>query len=348
VKNDRTQKTIEKEDNTTVSNSGTSTNSKSSDISLNEIINLCENPDKSFSKVESIINDQKNRINSKQKNEKHIYTEDTIKLYLREIGAIKLLTFEEEIELAKEVEMGNIDAKNSIVNANLRLVVSVAKRYVGQGLSIQDLIQEGNAGLIRGVEKFDYRKGFKFSTYATWWIKQGITRAISDQSRLIRVPVHMMELISKVKKARKTISQDLGRNATDEEICKETELTMDMVENVKRISQLPLSLDVPFGDESSADLVDFIEDTKANSPVKKAYTKILRTEILKSISFLTEREKLVLKLRYGFDDGRPRTLEEVGNVYKVTRERIRQIEEKALSKLRNPMRKKSLEIFRQN
>jgi RNA polymerase primary sigma factor len=345
VKNDRNQKRIKKEAIIAVSNSDTSPNAQSKDLSLNEIIDLCETPTKSLSRVDSIINEQKHRLTTARKNEKNKYTEDTIQLYLREIGTIKLLTFDEEIELSKEVEMGNIDAKNSIINANLRLVVSVAKRYIGQGLSIQDLIQEGNAGLIRGVEKFDYRKGFKFSTYATWWIKQGITRAISDQSRIIRVPVHMMELISKVKKAKKTISQTLGRNATDEEICNETELTMEMVENVNCIAP-PLSLDVPFGNDSNYDLVDFIEDKNPHSPVKNAYTKMLRSEILKSISFLTEREKLVLKLRYGFDDGRPRTLEEISHVYKVTRERIRQIEEKALSKLRNPMRKKSLEIFR--
>jgi RNA polymerase primary sigma factor len=278
--------------------------------------------------------------------EKTFDVDDSVKMYLREIGSIDLINQEEEVYLAKKVEKGDIEAKQKLINANLRLVVSIAKKYTGQGLLFLDLIQEGNTGLIRAAEKFDYTKGFKFSTYATWWIKQGITRAVADQSRTIRVPVHMVETIYKVKKAARTLMQDLGRNPSDEEIAKKTDLPVDSIQTIKKHSQAPLSLEMPIGDEDSSQLGDFIENRTVDVPEVVTMRNLLRGDIVKSMKVLTEREQMILKLRYGFDDGRPRTLEEVGKVYNVTRERIRQIEEKALKKLRHPARKKELESFR--
>lgn len=272
--------------------------------------------------------------------------DDSIKMYLREIGNIDLLTSEEEISLAKRVEAGDDEAKQALINANLRLVVSIAKKYTGQGLLFMDLIQEGNTGLIRAAEKFDYKKGFKFSTYATWWIKQGVTRAIADQSRTIRVPVHMVETIYKVKKVTKLLMQSLKRQPTNEEIAEETGLTLEMVSSVKRYSQVPLSLEMPIGDEASSQLGDFIEDKNFDGPDNVTMKNILREELLNAMTILTERERMILILRFGLTDGRPRTLEEVGKVYNVTRERIRQIEEKALNKLRQPSRKEKLAVFR--
>lgn len=272
--------------------------------------------------------------------------DDSIKMYLREIGQIDLLTAEEEISLAKKVEAGDDEAKQQLINANLRLVVSIAKKYTGQGLLFMDLIQEGNAGLIRAAEKYDYKKGFKFSTYATWWIKQGITRSIADQSRTIRVPVHMVETIYKVKKATKLLMQELKRQPSNEEIAEFTDLTVDTITSIKKYSQTPLSLEMPIGDEASSQLGDFIEDKSSDSPDGSTMKSLLRDELLEAMKVLTEREQMILKLRFGLPDGRPRTLEEVGKVYNVTRERIRQIEEKALQKLRHPSRRERLEIFR--
>ncbi|MBT5953956.1 sigma-70 family RNA polymerase sigma factor [bacterium] len=273
------------------------------------------------------------------------FIDDSIKMYLREIGSIKLLTQAEEIDLAKRVEAGEMAAKDRLVNANLRLVVAIAKKYCGQGLLFLDLIQEGNTGLIRAAEKFDYRKGFKFSTYATWWIKQGITRAIADQSRTIRVPVHMVETIYKVKKATRILMQEYSRWPTDEELAIKTELSVETIKSVRKFSQVPLSLETPIGNEDSCQLGNFIEDKNLEAPEVRSERLLIRKEIDKAMDILTEREQTILKLRYGFDDGRPRTLEEVGKVYNVTRERIRQIEEKALRKLRHPSRKSRLQTY---
>ncbi len=280
--------------------------------------------------------------------DKSLDLDDSVKMYLREIGTINLLTQEEEIELAKAVAAGDEDAKQRLINANLRLVVSIAKKYTGQGLLFLDLIQEGNTGLIRAAEKFDYTKGFKFSTYATWWIKQGITRAIADQSRTIRVPVHMVETIYKVKKVSRMLMQELGRKPSDEEVAERTDIPLDNIIAIRKYSQIPLSLEMPIGDEDSSQLGDFIEDKNLEAPESITMRIILREELLRAMDILTEREQMILKLRFGFDDGRPRTLEEVGRVYNVTRERIRQIEEKALRKLRHPTRRGRLESFRKS
>lgn len=277
---------------------------------------------------------------------KDIDLDDSVKMYLREIGTIDLLNPKEEVELAKKVAEGDLDAKQALINANLRLVVSIAKKYTGQGLLFLDLIQEGNTGLIRAAEKFDYTKGFKFSTYATWWIKQGITRAIADQSRTIRVPVHMVETIYKVKKISRVLMQELGRKPTDEEVAEKAEVPVENILAIRKYSQVPLSLEMPVGDEDSSQLVDFIEDKNLESPEHLTMRNILREELLSSMEILTEREQMIIKLRFGFDDGRPRTLEEVGRVYGVTRERIRQIEEKALRKLRHPSRRNRLDSHR--
>jgi RNA polymerase primary sigma factor len=270
---------------------------------------------------------------------------DPVRMYLKEIGRVPLLKANEEIELAKRIEAGDEDAKRELAEANLRLVVSIAKRYVGRGMLFLDLIQEGNMGLIKAVEKFDYRKGFKFSTYATWWIRQAITRAIADQARTIRIPVHMVETINKLIRVSRQLLQDLGREPTPEEIALEMDITPEKVREIQKIAQEPVSLETPIGEEDDSHLGDFIEDHDAPAPADMAAYELLKEELEDVLETLTEREEHVLRLRFGLDDGRTRTLEEVGKVFGVTRERIRQIEAKALRKLRHPSRSKRLKDF---
>ena len=270
---------------------------------------------------------------------------DPVRMYLKEIGRVDLLSADEEVELAKRIEAGDNAAKDELASANLRLVVSIAKRYVGRGMSFLDLIQEGNMGLMKAVTKFDYKKGFKFSTYATWWIRQAITRAIADQARTIRIPVHMVETINKLVRVQRSLLQDLGREPTPEEIGAEMDLPTDKVRNIINISQDPVSLETPIGEENDSHLGDFIEDGEALDPEDNASYQMLRTELEDVLETLTDREENVLRLRFGLDDGRNRTLEEVGKVFGVTRERIRQIEAKALRKLRHPSRSKQLKDF---
>ena len=270
---------------------------------------------------------------------------DPVRMYLKEIGRVPLLTAEEEIELAKRIEQGDEEAKRRLAEANLRLVVSIAKRYVGRGMLFLDLIQEGNMGLIKAVEKFDYDKGFKFSTYATWWIRQAITRAIADQARTIRIPVHMVETINKLIRVSRQLLQELGREPTPEEIAKEMDLSVEKVREIMKIAQEPVSLETPIGEEDDSHLGDFIEDQDALAPADAAAYKLLKEQLEDVLDTLTEREENVLRLRFGLDDGRTRTLEEVGKVFGVTRERIRQIEAKALRKLRHPSRSKRLKDF---
>jgi RNA polymerase primary sigma factor len=270
---------------------------------------------------------------------------DPVRMYLKEIGRVDLLSAEEEIELANRIEAGDEDAKRRLAEANLRLVVSIAKRYVGRGMLFLDLIQEGNMGLIKAVEKFDYRKGFKFSTYATWWIRQAITRAIADQARTIRIPVHMVETINKLIRVQRQLLQDLGREPTPEEIGEDMDLSPDKVREILKIAQEPVSLETPIGEEDDSHLGDFIEDQDATSPSEHAAYELLKEQLEDVLDTLTDREENVLRLRFGLDDGRTRTLEEVGKVFGVTRERIRQIEAKALRKLRHPSRSKRLKDF---
>ena len=271
--------------------------------------------------------------------------EDPVRMYLKEIGKVPLLSAEEEIELAKRMELGDQEAKKRLAEANLRLVVSIAKRYVGRGMLFLDLIQEGNLGLIKAVEKFDYRKGYKFSTYATWWIRQAITRAIADQARTIRIPVHMVETINKLIRVSRQLLQELGREPTPEEIAKEMDMPVERVREILKISQEPVSLETPIGEEEDSHLGDFIQDDNVPVPADAAAFTLLKEQLEEVLGTLTEREQKVLTLRFGLEDGRARTLEEVGKEFNVTRERIRQIEAKALRKLRHPSRSRKLKDY---
>jgi len=277
-----------------------------------------------------------------------VAVDDPVRLYLREIGRIKLLSASEEIELARKILEGGTPgaiAKRKLVQANLRLVVSIAKKYVGRGMLFLDLIQEGNLGLIRAAEKFDHERGFKFSTYATWWIRQAITRAIADQARTIRIPVHMVETINKLKKVTRKLAQDLSRKPTEDELAAEMNVSISKLREIIKIAQEPLSLETPIGKEEDSRLGDFIEDKEADAPVKMVASELLKEDLAEVLCTLSPRERDVLRLRFGMDDGRQRTLEEVGQLFGVTRERIRQIEAKALRKLRHPNRKKRLEEY---
>ena len=275
-------------------------------------------------------------------------TQDPVKMYLKDIGKVPLLSAEEEIELAKRMEAGDEMAKKKLAESNLRLVVSIAKRYVGRGMLFLDLIQEGNLGLLKAVEKFDYRKGYKFSTYATWWIRQAITRAIADQARTIRIPVHMVETINKVTRVSRDLLQKLGREPLPEEVGEVMGLPKERVQEIMKIAQEPVSLETPIGEEEDSHLGDFIQDESIPTPVEATNQTLLHEQLDEGVSTLTEREQRVIKLRFGWDDGRPRTLEEVGKEFNVTRERIRQIEAKALRKLRHPNRSRKLKDFLYN
>ena len=274
-----------------------------------------------------------------------IGVDDPVRMYLKEIGKVPLLSPDEEIELAKKIELGDEEAKKKLAESNLRLVVSIAKRYAGRGMQLLDLIQEGNLGLIKAVEKFDYRKGYKFSTYATWWIRQAITRAIADQARTIRIPVHMVETINRLVRTQRQLVQKLGREATPEELAKELDMPVERVREIMKISQDPVSLETPIGEEEDSHLGDFIQDNNVEVPADAATYTLLHEQLMDVLSTLTEREQKVLRLRFGLDDGRPRTLEEVGRQFNVTRERIRQIEAKALRKLRHPSISKILKDY---
>ncbi|GAA6374998.1 RNA polymerase sigma factor RpoD [Firmicutes bacterium i23-0019-B6] len=274
-----------------------------------------------------------------------VSVEDPVRMYLKEIGKVPLLSAEREIELAQRMEEGDEEAKKELAEANLRLVVSIAKRYVGRGMLFLDLIQEGNLGLIKAVEKFDYHKGYKFSTYATWWIRQAITRAIADQARTIRIPVHMVETINKLIRVSRQLLQELGREPTPEEIAKELDMPVDRVREILKISQEPVSLETPIGEEEDSHLGDFIQDDNVPVPAEAAAQTLLKEQLDEVLDTLTEREQKVLRLRFGMNDGRARTLEEVGKEFDVTRERIRQIEAKALRKLRHPSRSRKLRDY---
>ena len=276
---------------------------------------------------------------------KTLPTDDPVRMYLKEIGKVPLLTSDEEVELARRMADGDEEAKKRLTEANLRLVVSIAKRYVGRGMQFLDLIQEGNLGLIKAVDKFDYEKGFKFSTYATWWIRQAITRALADQSRTIRIPVHMVETINKVSRTSRQLLQKLGREPLPEEIAKEMKIPVERVREIMKISQEPVSLETPIGEEDDSHLGDFIQDDHVMVPVDAATQTLLREQLDEAMDTLTDREQKVLRLRFGLDDGRARTLEEVGKEFDVTRERIRQIEAKALRKLRHPSRSRKLKDY---
>ncbi len=275
----------------------------------------------------------------------NIRIDDPVRMYLKEIGKVPLLSADEEIELAQRMEKGDDFAKRKLAEANLRLVVSIAKRYVGRGMQFLDLIQEGNLGLIKAVEKFDYRKGYKFSTYATWWIRQAITRAIADQARTIRIPVHMVETINKLARVQRQLLQENGREATPEEIAEAMDISVAKVREIMKIAQEPVSLETPIGEEEDSHLGDFIPDTEMMVPADAAAYSLLKEQLMEVLDTLTDREQQVLRLRFGLDDGRARTLEEVGSQFGVTRERIRQIEAKALRKLRHPSRSKKLKDF---
>lgn len=291
------------------------------------------------------INDEISEIETEIAVTESVNIDDPVRMYLKEIGKVPLLSAIEEIDIAKRMDFGDEDAKQQLAEANLRLVVSIAKRYVGRGMLFLDLIQEGNLGLIKAVEKFDYRKGYKFSTYATWWIRQAITRAIADQARTIRIPVHMVETINKLIRVNRQLLQEYGREPLPEEIAKEMGITEDKVREIIKIAQEPVSLETPIGEEEDSHLGDFIPDDDAPAPAEVAAFTLLKEQLMDVLDTLTDREEKVLRLRFGLDDGKARTLEEVGREFNVTRERIRQIEAKALRKLRHPSRSKKLKDF---
>jgi RNA polymerase primary sigma factor len=294
------------------------------------------------------MNDEEPEEEVDVKAPKGISIDDPVRMYLREIGRIQLLTADEEIDLARKIVKGGqvgVIAKRKLVQANLRLVVSIAKKYVGRGMLFLDLIQEGNLGLIRAAEKFDHERGYKFSTYATWWIRQAITRAIADQARTIRIPVHMVETINKLKKVTRKLAQDFSRKPSEEELAKAMGITINKLREIIKVAQEPLSLETPIGKEEDSRLGDFIEDRDADAPVKTVAHELLREDLAEVLSSLSPRERDVLRLRFGMDDGRQRTLEEVGQLFGVTRERIRQIEAKALRKLRHPNRSRRLKEY---
>lgn len=321
-------------------------------INPEELVTLYPDTNKHLEDMEFFISEEAKKLRPPQE-EVHTHAgdikgagvDDTVKMYLREIGKFTLLKFVEEIKLAKQIKRGDMKAKHKLVNSNLRLVVSIAKKYTGRGMLFLDLIQEGNLGLIRAVEKFDYRKGYKFSTYATWWIRQAITRSIADQARTIRIPVHMVETINRLRKISRNLLQKLGRKPTEEGIAKKAKMPIEKVREIIKVSQLPLSLEIPIGDEESSHLGDFVEDTTMAHPDETVIHSMLREDLEEVMNSLSDRERIVLKLRFGLDDGRPRTLEEVGQLYKVTRERIRQIEAKALKKLKHPTRSRKLREY---
>ena len=337
---------------------------KNGTLTYKEIMDEVENIDLSPEQIEKIyevlesmgIEVQGENVASKNEDEAEeeeidlsvpegIAIDDPVRMYLKEIGKVPLLSSQEEIELAQKIEEGSQYAKKKLAEANLRLVVSIAKRYVGRGMLFLDLIQEGNLGLIKAVEKFDYRKGYKFSTYATWWIRQAITRAIADQARTIRIPVHMVETINKLIRVQRQLLQELGRDPFPEEISKVMELPVEKVREIQKIAQEPVSLETPIGEEEDSHLGDFIPDDDAPAPAEAAAFTMLKEQLINVLDTLTPREEKVLRLRFGLDDGRARTLEEVGKEFKVTRERIRQIEAKALRKLRHPSRSKKLKDY---
>ena len=307
------------------------------DILLEAEVDITEDPD--------AIMDEAEEIDLEASIPKGIAVDDPVRMYLKEIGKVPLLSADEEIELAKRMELGDEDAKKRLCEANLRLVVSIAKRYVGRGMLFLDLIQEGNLGLIKAVDKFDYRKGYKFSTYATWWIRQAITRSIADQARTIRIPVHMVETINKLIRVSRQLLQTYGREPTPEEIAAEMNISVEKVREIQKIAQEPVSLETPIGEEEDSHLGDFIPDDDVPAPAEAAAFSMLKEQLIEVLDTLTEREQKVLKLRFGLEDGRARTLEEVGKEFDVTRERIRQIEAKALRKLRHPSRSKKLKDY---
>ena len=304
-----------------------------------------EVPDRELETIEDENSEEQDLENIDLTIPDSVNIEDPVRMYLKEIGKVPLLTAEEEIALAKRMEAGDEDAKKRLAEANLRLVVSIAKRYVGRGMLFLDLIQEGNLGLIKAVEKFDYRKGFKFSTYATWWIRQAITRAIADQARTIRIPVHLVETINKLVRVSRQLLQELGREPTPEEIADKMDIPVERVREIIKISQEPVSLETPIGEEEDSHLGDFIQDDNVPVPADAAAFTLLKEQLHEVLGTLTEREQKVLRLRFGLDDGRARTLEEVGKEFNVTRERIRQIEAKALRKLRHPSRSRKLKDY---
>ena len=304
---------------------------------------LAENPD--VVEDAELMVEEANELDIESTIPKSIAVDDPVRMYLKEIGKVPLLTAEEEIELAKRMEKGDEDAKKRLCEANLRLVVSIAKRYVGRGMLFLDLIQEGNLGLIKAVDKFDYTKGYKFSTYATWWIRQAITRSIADQARTIRIPVHMVETINKLIRVSRQLLQTYGREPTPDEIAKEMGISVEKVREIQKIAQEPVSLETPIGEEEDSHLGDFIPDEDVPAPAEAAAFSMLKEQLVEVLDTLTEREQKVLKLRFGLEDGRARTLEEVGKEFDVTRERIRQIEAKSLRKLRHPSRSKKLKDY---